>query len=86
MVAGCFESSGSPNDRLTVQVTGLNFASGATVSFGERVNVQGVTFVDSGQLDVRIKIHKQAASGPRDVTVTNPNGDTGTGTNCFTVN
>ena len=85
VVAGCFESSGNPNDRLTVQVTGLNFASGATVSFGERVNVQGVTFVDSGQLDVRIKVHKQANTGFRDVTVINPDGETGIGLDCFEV-
>ena len=67
-------------------MTGANFAAGATVSFGERVNVQGVTFMDSGWLDVRIKIHKQAATGSRDVTVTNPDGKFATKVGCFIVN
>ncbi len=86
MVEGCDPNSGNSNQKLTVRVTGSGFASGATVSFGDRVNVQGVTFVNGGQLlEVQIKIHRRA-SGPRDVTVTNPDGQSGTGDSCFTVN
>ena len=85
VVNSCTPNNGLPNQQLTVSVTGSDFASGATVSFGNRVKVQGVTFVKSSQLDVLIKIHKRA-SGPRDVTVTNPDNTNGTGPDCFTVN
>ena len=69
--------SGAPGDKLTVVVTGSNFQDGATADFGERVTVQEVTFINSGQLNVSIKIHPRAAPGPRDVTVSNPDGSSG---------
>ena len=84
-MTACSPSSGSPNQQLTVQVTGSNFQSGATVSFGQRVMVQSVTFVSSSRLDVQVKVHPQAATGSRDVTVTNPDGQSGTKAGCFTV-
>ena len=59
---------------------------GATVDFGEWVTVQKVTFISSSQLDMRIRVHHKAISGARDVTVTNLDGESGTGPNCFTVN
>ena len=86
VVDACTPNNGNPGDRLTVAVTGSNFQDGATADFGERVTVQNVTFVDSDQLDVRIKVHPRATSGSRDVTVTNPDGKSGTGAGCFTVN
>ena len=70
----------------TAAVTGSNIAQGAAESVGSRISVQNVTFVNSGQLDVLIKIQKRAATGYRDVTVTNPDNTNGTGTGCFTVN
>ncbi|MBI2461439.1 MAG: hypothetical protein HYV61_08155, partial [Candidatus Rokubacteria bacterium] len=72
--------------QLIVTVSGSGFQAGATANFGERVMVQGVTFVSSSQLDVRIKIHPKATPGPRDVTVTNPDGLSGTKASCFAVN
>lgn len=86
VVDACSPDNGNPGDRLTVAVTGSNFQDGATADFGERVTVQEITFVSSSQLDVKIKIHPKAASGPRDVTVTNPDGQSGTEVGCFTVN
>ena len=83
-MTSCSPNNGNPNQRLTVTVTGSNFVSGATVSFGSRISVQDVTFVNSGQLDVLIKIQKRAA-GSRDVTVTNPDGESGAA-GCFSVN
>jgi hypothetical protein len=68
---------GSPGQRLTVKVLGANFQQGATASFGEGIAVQKVTFVNSAQLDVTIKIQRRAALGSRDVTVTNPDGSSG---------
>lgn len=78
--------SASPGDRLIVAVSGENFQNGATVDFGQRINVQEVTFVSASQLDVKIKVHPRAASGPRDVTVINPDGQSDTKAAGFTVN
>lgn len=63
-----------------VTVTGTNFVSGATVSFGGTA-ATSVTFVDSTQLDVVTPAH---AAGVVDVTVTNPDGLNGVLTNGFT--
>ena len=68
-----------------VAVTGSGFQSGATVDFGSRIAVQNVAFVNSSELTVGIKIHRRA-SGSRDVTVSNPDGNSATGLDCFTVN
>ena len=82
----CSPNNANPGDRLTVAVTGSDFQDGATVDFGERVNVQGVTWVNSGRLDVRIRVHGRALSGDRDVTVTNPDDQPGAKAACFRVN
>lgn len=84
-VTGVNPIFGSPGERLTVAVHGSNFQAGATADFGERIAVQGVAFISDSQLDVRIKIHRRAASGARDVTVTNPDGSSATGAGLFTV-
>ena len=86
LVSACDPSIGSRNQQLIVVVTGSNFQSGATVSFGDRVMVQGVTFVSVTQYNVQIKVHPQAASGPRTVTITNPDGQFGSLAGCFKVN
>ena len=85
-VNACNPSSGSRADRFTVTVDGSNFQNGATVSFGRQIKIRGVLFVSSSKLDVEIEIHKKAPSGTRDVTVTNPDGQSGTMAACFTVN
>jgi hypothetical protein len=82
----CSPDNGGPNDRITVVVIGTGFQDGATADFGTRVTVQGVTFINATQLDVRIKIHRQASPGPRNVTVTNPDSVSSTPVACFTVN
>ena len=84
-VAACAPNRGSGNERLTVVVSGTNFQSGATVDFGQRVTVQSLTFVSPTELRVQVKVHRRAAVGPRDVTVTNPDGLTGTSIGCFAV-
>ena len=84
-VTSCSPDAGNINQKLTVTVTGTNFVSGATVSFGDRINVQSVTFEGATELTVQIKIHRWAVSGARDVTVTNPGDQSGTKTACFTV-
>jgi len=86
VVSACNPNIGSRNQQLLVQVTGSNFQSGATVGFGSQVMVQGITFVNSGQLNVQVKVHPKAATGLRTVTVTNTDGQSGSNAGCFTVN
>ena len=78
-------NSGQPKDRLTVTIFGANFKDGPSVDFGERIVVQQVTFVSASQLEVRIMVHNLAEPGPRDVTVTNPDGQSATLPDGFTV-
>ena len=59
--------------------------------FGEGINQQSIVWFDSGRVAVRIKIFQQRKNqppidGPHDVTITNPDGKSGTGVGCFTVN
>ncbi len=72
-------------DRLTVTIFGANFQNGAIADFGEWVIVRGVTFISPDELRVQIRVHNLAAIGPRDVTVTNPDGQSGTLTGGFTI-
>jgi hypothetical protein len=85
-VLSCDPNSGSRRQRLTVSVFGADFQNGATVSFGAGITVRRVNYVGSGRLDANIRIGNRAARGARDVIVTNPDGQSGTGTACFTVN
>ena len=86
VVGACSPSSGNRTDVLTVVVSGSNFQDGASANFGRQIKIQDVLFVSSIRLDVVIAVHKKAPSGTRDVTVTNPDGQTGTKAACFTVN
>ncbi len=86
VVLGCDPDNGQRGRRLTVAVTGSNFEQGATADFGPKINVKEVTFVSASRLDVRIKISGRAAPGPRAVTITNSNGESGTLGACFTAN
>jgi len=76
---------------LSVEVyslgAGVNYVSGATVSFGAGITVSGAPTVDSSGtfLTANITISSGAATGARDVTVTNPDGGVGTGSSVFTV-
>jgi chitinase len=76
MVTGVSPNFANPNEQKTVTVTGSGFVDGATVDFGNKVNVQSITFDSTTQLTVQIKVHRRAADGPRDVTVTNPDSST----------
>jgi len=78
-------NSARRGDRLTVTISGANFQNGAIADFGERVIVQGVTFISPDELRVRIRVHNLAAIGPRDVTVTDPDGQSGTLMGGFTI-
>lgn len=86
VVSACTPASGTRGATLTVAVTGANFRNGATAKFGLGVTVQSVTFVSSAKLNVRVSIPWWTFPGPRTVTITNPNGKSGSKTGCFTVN
>ena len=78
-------SAGTAGASLTVTVTGTSFQPGASTSFGAGVTVSSTTVVSSTQLSVAIAIGSTAALGPRDVTVTNPDGQAGIRAGGFTV-
>jgi len=78
-------NSGQPKDQLTVTIFGANFKDIPSVDFGERIVVHQVIFVSASQLEVRIMVHNLAEPGPRDVTVTNPDGQSATLPDGFTV-
>jgi hypothetical protein len=69
---------GAPGQSLIVTIDGLNFQPGATASFGTGISVTAVDFVSSSTLRARISISPGASEGPRTVTVTNPDGGSGT--------
>lgn len=80
-------ASGAVNTRsLPVVIQGQNFVIGATVSFsGKHISVRSVSFVSASELAINIRIGRRAEPGLRDVTVTNPDGQSGTGENIFSV-
>ena len=63
---------------VNVSITGLNFQPGAQVSFGEGVSINSVEFVSSTTLVATITTDSSATTGTRTVTVTNPDGQSGT--------
>ncbi|MBW7995311.1 MAG: prepilin-type N-terminal cleavage/methylation domain-containing protein [Candidatus Glassbacteria bacterium] len=82
-------SYGSQGDNgLLLTIDGAYFVDGATVSFsgtGITVNTIPATFVSAAQLTVYVDISGSAATGYRNVTVTNPDGGSGTGSSMFEV-
>jgi hypothetical protein len=76
---------GATNQNLTV--TGTGFVDGATASFsGTGITVNDTTFVSPTNLTVNVTISGTAATGARNLTITNPDQGTTTCTGCFTVN
>lgn len=78
--------NGRPGQALNVTIMGANFANGASVSFsGTGVAVNSTTFVSNTQLAANITIATNAPLGPRDVIVTNTNGQSATGPALFAI-
>ncbi len=70
-----------------VTIKGSGFVSGAEASFsGSGVTVNSTSFKSSTELTASITISSSAGTGPRTVTVTNPDEGSGSLTNGFTVN
>src|SRR5439155_392175 len=84
-IASVSPSSGVQGASLTVTVTGTNFQAGASASFGAGITVGSTTVASSTQLSVALAIGATAAMGARDVTVSNPDGQTVVLTGGFTV-
>jgi hypothetical protein len=80
-------NTGTRGSFFGVTITGNNFkpGTGLQVSFGEGVEVSNIAFVDGSTLSADIQVTDSAAFGTRDVTVTNPDGKSGTGTGLFTI-
>src|SRR5207253_8099104 len=70
----------------SIAVTGTGFVSGASVSFSGSGVTATTTFVSSTSLTTTVPVAAGAATGARDVTVTNPDAGNGTKTSGFTVN
>ena len=64
-------------ETVNVTITGLNFQPGAVASFGAGVIINSVTFVSSSTLVVSITVDIGAETGDRTVTITNPDGQSG---------
>ena len=76
---------------VNVQITGSGFpanftTAGGLVSLGPSITVNTVTRNSATKLTANITIGIAATLGPRDVTVTNPDGGAATCGVCFTVN
>ncbi len=70
-----------------ITITGTGFVNGATAAFsGAGITVNSTTFNSATSLTANISIAAGATVGARDVTVTNPDTGSGTGTGIFTVN
>ncbi len=80
-------TSGDRGATLDVILTGANFVSGSTVNFGSNITVNSTTINSTTQITANISIATIAATGARDVTVTNaaPGGGSSTLTSGFTV-
>ena len=70
-----------------VTINGSDFVDTPTVSFsGSGIAVTDVSFTDDATLDITIDIGSSAATGARDITITNADGGRVTCVACFTVN
>ena len=78
--------SGYPGENLpTVVIRGSAFQSGALCNFGADITVNSCTFNSSAQLTANVVVSLAAALNFHPITVTNPDGQSGTLTNGFLV-
>jgi hypothetical protein len=78
-------NSGAQGQNLSIILTGSSFQSGATCIFGAGITVNSCTFNSATQLTASITISSIAALGSRNVTVTNPDTQSSTLSNAFSV-
>jgi hypothetical protein len=87
LVTSVSPSSGAPGQTLSVTIHGANYQPGATASFGQGIATNSVTFVDTRTLIANITIdpNAQVTTAGRTVTVTNPDGGSGSLSDAFLV-
>ena len=74
-----------PGTSGQVFINGVSFADGAQVSLGSGVTVSSVAYGGPGTLLAQVSVDAGAATGLRDVTITNPDGRSSTATGLFSV-
>jgi len=79
-------SSGTQGATLSIAINGSNFQSGAACGFGSGINVSSCAFNSTSQLIAILTINPDAPLGPHDVTVVNPDLQSGTLVGGFLVN
>lgn len=72
-------------DTVTVTLAGADFQAGATVDFGALITINSVTVVSDTEIRCTLTVVRKAVVGPRDVTVTSPDGQSATLVGGFTV-
>jgi subtilisin len=85
VVSAVSPGQGTRGSTVPVTIDGSGFVSGATVSAGSGITVSNVAFVSSSRLTASFAIDGAASTGPRDITVTNPNGNGGSLASGFSV-
>jgi hypothetical protein len=85
VVLQAYPNTGAPTARKAVIVGGRNFRDGLTADFGIGISVDSVSSAAWSEFTAYITIAADADLGPRDITVTNPDGKQGTGAGLFTV-
>src|SRR5262249_30755324 len=85
VVSAVTPTQGTRGSTVPVTIDGSGFVNGATVNAGAGITVSNVAFVSSARLTASFAIDSAASIGPRDVTVTNPNGNGGALANGFAV-
>ena len=85
-VISCVPNNGNKGQTLTVAVNGSDFVATPTADFGRKITINSVTWFSSSLIHVNIKIQNGAKSGSRNVTITNPDTQSHTLVNGFTVN
>ncbi len=80
-------NTGTRGSLMVVAVTGTGFrpGDGLSVSFGAGITVTDIVFTTGELLEVEISVAADASFGPRDVTVTNPDGKSATAPASFTI-
>ena len=71
---------------LVVQLDGSGFVSGATATIsGTGITITNTSWVSATRIDLTVDITGSATLGARNITITNPDLSSGTGTGIFTV-
>lgn len=78
-------NTGGPGAHKTLAVRGLGFRTGLTADFGVGVTVDSLTYVGPSEFKAYITVAGDADIGPRNITVTNPDGQQGIGVGLFSV-